>query len=55
MRRVHAVPLGGMEVLCRVVVGCAQPEGWKNTVPTKLDVGSLSVGGSFWSGVVCLH
>ena len=25
------MPQGGMEGVCRVVIGCAQPNGWKTT------------------------
>ena len=28
-RESECIPLGGMEDMCRLVIGCAQPNGWK--------------------------
>ena len=29
VRESKCMPQGGMESVCRVVIGCAQPDGWK--------------------------
>ena len=54
-RESKCMPQGGMEGLCRVGIGCAQPDVWKTTsADTNVDR-SLGRGGSFWSGVDHLH
>ena len=46
------MPHGGMEGVCRVVIGCTQPDGWKITSANLNGEWFLSGGGSFRVGVV---
>ena len=43
------MPWGGIEGVCRVVVGCAQPDGWKITCANPNAEEFLSGGGSLGS------
>ena len=43
------MPWGGMEDVCRVVVGCTQPDGWKITSADPNAEWFLSRGGSLGS------
>ena len=47
VRRVHAVPLGGMKGVCWGVICCAQLVGGKHPVPLQMGACPLSGDGSF--------
>ena len=55
VRESKCMPWGGMVGVCRMVIGCIQPSGWKITSASQMGTGSLSGGGSLGSGIVCLH
>ena len=54
VRRVHAVPFGAMEGVCRMSLVANDLIGGKYPLPTKMEARVPSEGGFIWSGVVCL-